>query len=89
MKEKVLLKVLEIGENEKSEFKENFSDEVIETLTAMANFIGGQVFVGVDDGGKISGADVGKESIRKWLNEIKHKTDFKIVPEVEIGRAHV
>ncbi|MEI7426060.1 MAG: hypothetical protein WCK16_04025 [Candidatus Moraniibacteriota bacterium] len=38
---KTVQEIIKNGENEKTEFKENFCDEVIETLTAMANSVGG------------------------------------------------
>src|SRR3989339_276097 len=78
-----LFKIIRKGETETVEFKERFCDEVIETLTAMANSFGGRVYLGISDKGKITGVKVGKESVQKWLNEIKHKTNFKIIPDVE------
>ncbi len=83
MKPKDLLSIITKGENEVIEFKESFCDEVIETLTAMANSTGGKVYLGITNKGKVKGVSTGKESIQKWLNEIKHKTDFKIIPDVE------
>jgi ATP-dependent DNA helicase RecG len=80
---KDFLAIIKKGENEAVEFKEHFCDEVIETLTAMANSTGGQVYLGISDKGKMLGTQLGKESIQKWLNEIKHKTDFKIIPDIE------
>ena len=83
MESKELLSKIKQGESETVEFKVGFCDEAIETLTAMANSTGGQVYLGVSDKGKIIGTELSKESIQKWLNEIKHKTDFKIIPDVE------
>ncbi|MCK5320722.1 putative DNA binding domain-containing protein, partial [Candidatus Parcubacteria bacterium] len=69
-----ILKIIEQGESEKLEFKKNFGDELIASLTAMANFKGGKVLLGVDNNGKIRGIKIAKESIQKWLNEIQNKT---------------
>ena len=77
------LKIIKEGENEKIEFKENFCDEAIISLVAMANFKGGKVLLGVDDKSKITGIKIGKESLQKIVNEVKQKTDYKIIPDIE------
>jgi ATP-dependent DNA helicase RecG len=72
-------------ENQVLEFKSGFNDEVIETLTAFANAQGGKVLVGVNnDGNPVKGFHIGKESVQKWLNEIKNKTEPSIIPDVEV-----
>jgi ATP-dependent DNA helicase RecG len=72
-------------ETEHIEFKSSFNEEVIEALTAFANSKGGRVLVGVaDDGSPVKGFTVGKESIQKWLNEIKTKTQPSIIPDAEV-----
>lgn len=68
-------------ENEHIEFKSNFSDAVIETVCAFVNTKGGCVYVGLDDFGKpVSNFSIGKESVQKWINEIKNKTQPAIIP---------
>ncbi|MDD3262791.1 MAG: putative DNA binding domain-containing protein [Candidatus Absconditabacteria bacterium] len=76
--------LLKQGEGENLEFKESFSDRVIESLVAFANMRGGNVFIGISDKGDIIGVDISKESIQNWLNEVKQKTDNKITPDVEL-----
>jgi len=71
-------------EGQNLEFKSNFNDACIETLVAFSNATGGMILIGVEDNGEITGVDVGKESIARWLNEIKIKTEYKILPDVEI-----
>ncbi|GGH30651.1 winged helix-turn-helix transcriptional regulator [Sphingobacterium alkalisoli] len=71
-------------ESEKVEFKTSFQDEVIVSLVAFANAKGGAVYVGVDDKGVAKGVSIGKETVQKWLNEIKVKTQPALVPEVDI-----
>ncbi len=62
-------------ENHHIEFKSNFNDAVIETVSAFVNTKGGKVYIGRDDFGQpIPNFTVGKESIPKWINEIKVKT---------------
>lgn len=71
-------------ESEIVEFKSTFQDEVIITLVAFANAKGGAVYVGVDDKGDVRGVSLGKETVQKWLNEIKVKTQPALIPEVDI-----
>lgn len=72
------------GESGSTEFKTSFSDEVIVSLVAFANTNGGSVYVGVTDDGEVKGVDLGKETLQKWLNEIKVKTQPSIIPSVEV-----
>jgi ATP-dependent DNA helicase RecG len=65
------------------EFKASFSEEVIVSLVAFSNAIGGAVYIGVSDDGKTMGVSVGKETIAAWINEIKNKTAPIIIPVVE------
>lgn len=71
-------------ESETVEFKTSFQDEVIETLVAFANIKGGTVYVGVADNGEIKGVEVQKETIQRWLNEIKNKTQPSVIPDVKV-----
>ncbi|HVW58935.1 MAG TPA: ATP-binding protein, partial [Puia sp.] len=74
-------------ENNHTEFKSSFSDAVIETLTAFANTKGGRVLIGIDDMGKpIHGFTLGRESLQKWVNEVKNKTQPSIMPDAEVVR---
>ena len=65
--------IIKTGESDTVEFKTSFNKEVIEAIVAFANTNGGSVYVGIKDNGKVVGADVSKESIQKWVNEIKNK----------------
>jgi len=53
-----LREIIEKGESETVEFKENFDKEAIETVGAIANTKGGMILVGVSDKGKIIGAHI-------------------------------
>src|SRR5690606_35392056 len=72
------------GENEITEFKTSFGEEVIVSLVAFANAKGGTVYVGVSDSGDIKGISLGKETTAQWINEIKNKTAPVIIPDAEI-----
>jgi ATP-dependent DNA helicase RecG len=71
-------------ENQYIEFKQNFNEDVIETLVAFANTKGGKVLVGVNDNGQpVKKFTIGKESIQNWINEVKTKTQPSIIPDAE------
>jgi ATP-dependent DNA helicase RecG len=58
---------------------------VIETLTAFANTKGGKVLIGVQDNGvAVASFTIGKETVQKYLNEIKNKTQPSIIPSADI-----
>lgn len=71
MNHKDLIKLIQQGENEKLEFKKNFNDAAIETIVAFANTSGGMVCIGINNDGKPQQLTLGKETIQKWVNEIK------------------
>ena len=84
MTEKALLHLINSGESENLAFKSTFNKEVIETLVSFANISGAYVLIGVSSSAKIIGVDLNDESVQNWINEIKSKTNFTIVPEVFI-----
>lgn len=69
------------GETETVEFKENFDKEAVETAVAFANTKGGTILIGVSDKGKIKGIQLGKETLRNWVNQISQSTDPRIISE--------
>ena len=76
--------MLPVKEDLKTEFKQSFTDDVIVALVAFANAKGGKVYVGMCDDGSACGVTIGKETVQKWLNDIKQKTEPSIIPDVEI-----
>ncbi|GHT07370.1 hypothetical protein FACS189432_02510 [Bacteroidia bacterium] len=73
-----------IKENQYTEFKPKFNEDVVETLVAFANAKGGKVLVGVDDSGKpVKNFTIGNESLQNWVNDIKNKTQPQIIPDVD------
>jgi len=77
---KELKLILEEGEGQFIEFKENFSDEVIESLVAFANAKGGKVIIGLDKNKDLKGVHLNEESIQNWINEIKNKSLHSLLP---------
>ncbi|TXH52944.1 MAG: ATP-dependent DNA helicase [Bacteroidia bacterium] len=75
-------KQLEIGESQLIEFKTSFQEDTLISLVAFANHKGGTVYIGVSDKGEVLGLTLGKETIQKWLNDIKIKTQPSIIPNV-------
>ena len=82
MKQKIP-KIIEQGENEKVELKESFNKETIEAVVAFANAKGGIVLIGVSNNGAIKGISVGKETLKKWVNEISQAIEPTLIPEIE------
>lgn len=79
--------MLPLKEDLYTEFKTSFGEEVIVALVAFANAKGGRVYVGVNDKGKAVGVDLEPESVQKWINEIKHKTEPSVIPDADIEEA--
>ena len=65
-----IIQLISQGESETVEIKSTFGKEVIESLCAFANNIGGVVLVGIENSGKITGVNYGSESIQD-CNQIK------------------
>ncbi len=64
------------------EYKEKFTDRVLETLCAFANTKGGTLYIGISDDGKIVGVDINSETIRTITEKIVSK--LGIHPEIEV-----
>ena len=74
-------------ENTFIEFKSSFTDSVIETLSAFANTKGGKVIIGIDDKGKpVKNFEIGIETVQKWINEIKNKTQPSIIADSNLKK---
>ena len=78
------LNIIQLGENQTTEFKLSFNKQTIETIVAFANYKGGRVFIGVSDKKEILGTEISVESIQNWQNEIKLKTEPSIFPDIEL-----
>lgn len=76
-------KQIALGENSKVEFKSTFNQEVVESVCAFANKLGGTIFIGLKSAEKVLGLQLGPESLQHWLNEIKSKTEPVQIPDIE------
>lgn len=66
--------ILQEGESYKVEFKESVDRSLVEEVCAFANASGGRVFIGVDDGGNITGTDISNSArsrIQDTLRQIQ------------------
>ena len=75
--------LIRIGESLTLEYKSSFDRKSIETLVAFANANGGTVLVGVADNGVVQGVSLGKETLNKWLGQVKSSTSPSIIPDIE------
>jgi ATP-dependent DNA helicase RecG len=73
-------------ESEKLELKESFSEwkEIIISLVAFSNRVGGKIIVGVNDSGKFANMIVGKSSIEDFVNKVKQHTDPVLYPSINV-----
>jgi ATP-dependent DNA helicase RecG len=79
-----LKKLMEGGESETVEFKASFGKEVLESACALANTKGGAILIGVTDRGEIKGTQVGKETLKDWVNQISQNSEPRLIPEIEV-----
>jgi len=54
MNKETILHIINQGENEQVEFKQNFNRQAIETLVAFANSKGGKIVIGLSNNGHIA-----------------------------------
>ena len=81
-----MMKIIEAGESETTEFKTSLAEwrDVVETISAFSNRGGGLIFVGVGDDYEIIGIDDGKSTLENLANQIKQNTDPVIYPSIRI-----
>jgi len=78
--------LLKLKEDEITELKSSFGDGAIEALAAFANTKGGSIYIGINDkGNPVKGFTIGKETLQKWINEVKLKTQPGIIPDAAIA----
>lgn len=85
-------KMIENGESEKVEFKENFDKEAVETAVAFANTKGGVILIGISDKGEIKGVRIEKDTLKNWANQISQSTEPSIIPDIfdrAIDKKHI
>lgn len=72
-----ITKMLQSGESETLEFKESFSREGLESLSAFANTKGGVVVVGINDKGHVVGAQADQAALKNMANQIDQGTGLQ------------
>ena len=77
-----LIKLIRQGESDTTEFKESFVKEAIETAVAFSNTKGGTILIGFSDKGKVTGIQIGKETLQDLANQISQSTEPRIIPEI-------
>ena len=77
-------KIIQQGESQTVEFKENFDHETVEIAVALANAKGGTILIGVSDKKQIKGIQVGKATLKDWVNRITQSTEPRVIPDVEV-----
>lgn len=65
-------------ESEKTEFKREYTDRIINEIIAFANSKGGKILIGVDDNGKITGLENVDECYTKITNSVRDS----ILPDI-------
>jgi len=75
-----------IKEKESVELKSSLSltNEIIETVSAFSNTMGGKIVIGIDDAGRIKGVEIGKGTIENLTNRVSQNTDPKIHPRISV-----
>jgi predicted HTH transcriptional regulator len=64
------------------EYRERFTDRVMEAICAFANSAGGTLYIGISDDGEAIGVDLSNEMIKEMTDKIVSK--LGIHPEIEI-----
>ncbi|MEW6040336.1 MAG: RNA-binding domain-containing protein [Elusimicrobiota bacterium] len=88
MKKETIEKIIGKGESETLELKPSLSqiNEIVETISAFANTVGGKIIIGVSDSGKIKGVEIGKGTIENLTNTIAQNTEPKIQPHITVEK---
>jgi ATP-dependent DNA helicase RecG len=75
-------KLLAEREGQKLEFKESFGREALETIGAFANAEGGQLLIGVDDNGQVTGITIGRNTLEEWAQKMQFKIQPRCLPSL-------
>lgn len=78
--------VFELKETESIEFKRELNESLKKELVAFANTHGGEVYIGIDDSGKIVGLDDAKKDLEAISNSIRDsiKPDLTLITSAKI-----
>lgn len=78
--------MFELKETESVEFKRELNESIKKELIAFANTYGGEIYIGIDDDGKIIGLDNAKQDLEAVSNIIRDsvKPDLALLTSVKI-----
>ncbi|AJA46562.1 transcriptional regulator [Clostridium pasteurianum DSM 525 = ATCC 6013] len=78
--------MFELKETENVEFKRELNESIKKELIAFANTYGGEIYIGIDDDGKIIGLDNAKQDLEAVSNIIRDsiKPDLALITSVKI-----
>jgi ATP-dependent DNA helicase RecG len=84
MSKQEVLKLIESKESQTLEFKPSLSNlnEIVKSLCGFANTKGGRILVGVSNAGRITGVNIGKDTIERLTNKITGNTEPKLYPHI-------
>jgi ATP-dependent DNA helicase RecG len=73
--------MFELKETESIEFKRELNESIKKELIAFANTYGGEIYIGIDDDGKVIGLDNGKRDMEAVSNIIRDaiKPDLTLI----------
>ncbi|HOL34943.1 MAG TPA: ATP-binding protein [bacterium] len=77
-----LLEILKMDEDINLEFKENFGDNTLKTISAFSNTDGGTLIIGVNKHKKITGMQLKDNNYQNIVNQIVNK--LSITPEFKV-----
>jgi ATP-dependent DNA helicase RecG len=79
------MQTMDLRESETIEFKREWSDRALEDLAAFANTRGGTLYIGVEDDGRVVGANVGDAAMQRLANLITAR--LGITPSIRVETA--
>jgi len=75
--------ILQEGEGQRIEFKESFSASIAKDIVAFANDLGGKIFIGVDDSGKLKGINI-TNTLKSQITDIAKNCDPSIPVNLQV-----
>ena len=88
MNKEELMELLKGGEGENLEFKPGLSqlNDILCSISALANKKGGKILIGITDSGKITGVEIGRDTIERLTNKIRDCIEPRMYPAISIEK---
>jgi len=67
-------------ENQNIEYKQSWHDDYLKWVCGFANSLGGKIFIGIDDNGKVTGLDNYRVLMEDIPNKIKNLMGMMNIP---------